>query len=84
MTTVLAFSAGPRGCLGKRFAYAESICILALLVRRFVVRLPAEDEAEYAKDGADREAMKRRLLRGIPWATVAPANAIVRLEPYEG
>ena len=57
--------------------------IIALLVRHFVVHLPAGDDAEYAKDDVGREAMKRRLLRGVPWATVAPANAIVRLEPYE-
>ncbi|KAF8889571.1 cytochrome P450 [Infundibulicybe gibba] len=37
---VLAFSEGPRGCIGQRFALAESVCILANVVRRYETQIP--------------------------------------------
>ena len=37
---VLAFSTGPRSCLGERFAITESICILANVVRKYEILLP--------------------------------------------
>ena len=39
---VFAFSAGPRACIGQRFAMAESICILASVVRRYEILLPTD------------------------------------------
>jgi len=39
---VFGFSAGPRACIGQRFAMAESICILASVVRRYEILLPTD------------------------------------------
>nr|GAT59260.1 predicted protein [Mycena chlorophos] len=35
-----AFSAGPRSCIGQKFALTESVCLLAALVRTFELAVP--------------------------------------------
>lgn len=74
---VLPFSAGARGCLGTKFATAESVCILAALVRRYEV-LPFED---LGKDKSFEE-YKQRLLKWMAALTITPTNAFVNLRPY--
>lgn len=74
----MAFSAGARGCIGLRFAYAESVCILASLVRRFEV-LPAKGKDRSAF--ASFEDMKRHMLKTWPELTITPVNGLVRLRP---
>ncbi|KDQ57720.1 hypothetical protein JAAARDRAFT_35408 [Jaapia argillacea MUCL 33604] len=69
----LAFSAGARGCIGKRFSLTESICILACLVRRYEILIP-EDLLEKGL-----EERKRVLLSWVLGVTVTPTNARVRV-----
>lgn len=71
---VLPFSAGARGCLGQKFAMTESVCLLACLVRRYEILLPADVDV-----GSLTEADKRRLLAWKTGVTITPANAFVKL-----
>ncbi|TCD68465.1 hypothetical protein EIP91_010751 [Steccherinum ochraceum] len=43
MDTFLAFSSGPRTCLGKKFASVEAVCFLTLLLRDWKVELKLEE-----------------------------------------
>lgn len=74
---VLAFSGGPRNCIGQRFATTESICIIASIVRRYEILLP-EDML-----GLDFEEQKRRLAEWKPGVTIVPANARLRFRLRE-
>jgi len=71
----LAFSAGPRGCLGQRFAHTSAVCILASIVRRYEIHLP-----ENLSGIKDKEELKRRLLRWTTGITLTPANPFVRFK----
>jgi cytochrome P450/methylase of polypeptide subunit release factors len=44
--TLMAFSAGPRNCLGARLARAEALSIMAALLRRFLVTCTETTEPE--------------------------------------
>ena len=68
---VLAFSAGPRSCLGERFAITESICILANVVRKYEILIPDELKSK------SLEERKKTLLHWIPKLTLTPQNAHV-------
>ncbi|EGO03712.1 hypothetical protein SERLA73DRAFT_175316 [Serpula lacrymans var. lacrymans S7.3] len=69
----LSFSAGPRGCIGQRFALTESVCILASLVRRYEVLLP--ENMMHKPFDEQRETM----LKWAPGVTLIPTNANIRL-----
>ncbi|EGO03674.1 hypothetical protein SERLA73DRAFT_101917 [Serpula lacrymans var. lacrymans S7.3] len=69
----LAFSGGPRSCIGQRFALTESICILASLVHRYEVLIP--ENLMHKPFEEQREAM----LNWTPGLTLVPTNANVRL-----
>ena len=71
---VFAFSAGPRACIGQRFAMAESLCILVCIVRRYII-LPPTDVL-----GLDVEKQEEILTRWKPGVTVIPTNARVRFK----
>lgn len=70
----MAFSAGARGCIGQRYALAESVCILASVVRRYEVLLP---EGVARKDAGDR------LLKWKAAVTLTPLSAEVRFRKRE-
>ncbi|KAJ7359621.1 cytochrome P450 [Mycena albidolilacea] len=69
----LAFSAGPRACIGQRFAVTESVCVLASLVRTYEISVPEKLRAK------PFEEQKRSLLSWIPGITMAPTNCVVSL-----
>ncbi|TFK34437.1 cytochrome P450 [Crucibulum laeve] len=69
----VAFSAGPRSCIGQRFAITESLCVLASLVRKYEIILP--DDLQ----GKPLEEQKRSLLHWTPSVTITPTGARVRL-----
>jgi len=71
---VAGFSLGPRNCIGQRFALSETVCVLALLIRRWEVLVPVSLE------GKTMEEKKSHMLRWIPGLTTIPANAGVRLK----
>lgn len=75
--TVLAFSAGARGCIGKRFSITESICLLASLVRHYEILLPDDVDARSAS-----EDFKRHALKWTTGITLTPVHAFVRLRKY--
>ena len=77
--TVMSFSAGARGCIGSRFAMIESVCILALLVRRFEVLIPADLDKEHV----GLEEKKKVLLAWTTGVTLVPTGSRVRLRPRE-
>ncbi|KAJ7689403.1 cytochrome P450 [Mycena rosella] len=68
-----AFSGGARSCIGQRFALAESVCALAMIVRSYTVCLP--DHLQ----GKPLEEQKRVLLRWKPGVTITPTDCVVRL-----
>ncbi|KAJ7665990.1 cytochrome P450 [Mycena polygramma] len=69
----VAFSAGPRSCIGQRFALTESACLLASLVRNYEISVPENLQA------MSFEERKRTLLKWIPGVTMTPTNCFVRL-----
>jgi cytochrome P450 len=71
---VLAFSAGPRGCIGQRFAQTESVCVLACLVRTYEISVPERLRAK------PFEEQKRSLLGWVPGVTMTPTNCVVGLK----
>lgn len=73
--TVLTFSGGARGCIGSRFAMAESVAILALLVRQYEVLVPADMDREEIGE----EERKRVLLGWTTGITLTPTGSRVRL-----
>jgi len=68
------FSLGPRDCIGQRFALAQTVCILALLIRKYELLVPISLE------GKTIEAKRSQMLDWIPWVTIIPANARVRVK----
>ncbi|KAF8235020.1 cytochrome P450 [Tricholoma matsutake] len=68
-----AFSAGPRNCIGQRFAITEGVCILAHLTRRYEILVP--DDLQMKPYGEQKQI----LLKWTPDFTAKPANARVRL-----
>jgi hypothetical protein len=70
---VLAFAAGQRSCLGQQFALAESVCILAAIVRRYEILVPQDLQS------LSREKKEKEMLDWYCRATVTPTGARVRL-----
>ncbi|KAJ7668045.1 cytochrome P450 [Mycena rosella] len=68
------FSAGPRSCIGQRFALTESACALASLVRTYEISTP-----DYLA-GKPFLEQKRLLLRWKPLTTTTPIDCVVRLQ----
>ncbi|KAK7044834.1 cytochrome P450 [Favolaschia claudopus] len=69
----VAFSAGPRNCIGQRFALTESVCFLASLVRTYEISVPA------TLRGKSFEEQKRVMLDWTPGVTMVPNNCVVSL-----
>jgi len=70
---LLTFSAGGRACMGSRFAMTESVCILALLVRRYEIVVPSDIES------LAQSEQRRILLKWVTGATIIPTGSRVRL-----
>ena len=58
ISSVMTFSAGPRGCIGKTFALTEAIVILSLLVRNFELFPVTPADSQHRS----REELRRALL----------------------
>ncbi|KAG7095474.1 hypothetical protein E1B28_006213 [Marasmius oreades] len=52
-----AFSLGPRGCIGRKFATTEAVCFLTMLLRDYKV-------GPLLQPGESREQWKKRILDG--------------------
>lgn len=59
----LPFSDGMRGCIGKRFAQVEAVCILATLLQRYEISLA---------DESDRD----KVLEALPYLTTTPVHPV--------
>ena len=70
---VSGFSQGARSCIGQRFALTEATCILANLIRRYEILLPAHLESK------SRAEQEEELLAWVLNVSIAPKNARVRL-----
>ncbi|KAL0959591.1 hypothetical protein HGRIS_011300 [Hohenbuehelia grisea] len=70
----LAFSAGPRSCIGQRFSTVESTCILASLVLKYQILIPDDLKS------LPRLEQERILLDTTPQVTLTPNNARVQLK----
>ncbi|KAL7412642.1 cytochrome P450 [Mrakia frigida] len=61
----MPFSAGPRACVGRRFAEVEAVCAIALFIQKFeFVAVPHVGESH--------EGMSKRLLRAKMMITLTP------------
>ncbi|KAJ6628016.1 cytochrome P450 [Mycena sp. CBHHK59/15] len=69
----VSFSAGPRNCIGQRFATTESVCALASLVRNYEILIP--DNLK----GKSLDEQKASLLKWKPGATIVPTDCFVQL-----
>jgi len=70
---VLAFSTGPRSCIGQRFALTENLCILASIVRRYEILVPR------ALASRSRGEQEKVMLAWHQRITMTPNDARVRL-----
>jgi cytochrome P450 len=68
------FSFGARICIGQRFAFAELVCVIALLIRRYEILVPVSLERKTV------EEKKRHMLAWVPAVTATPVNAQVRVK----
>lgn len=75
--TVMAFSSGPRSCIGQRFSLTESVCVLASIVRRYEILVPGYLEGKALAE------QKKDLLQWIPRVTSALTNGYVRFRRRE-
>jgi len=69
----MPFSTGARGCIGMRFALAESICMLACVVRQYEILVPADLAGKLWSE------QKEALLQWTTGVTLTPTNARIRL-----
>lgn len=69
----MPFSAGPRSCIGQRFAQTESACLLATLVRTYEISVPD------ALRAAPFEEQRRTILSWKAGVTMTPTKCFVRL-----
>ncbi|KAJ7204837.1 cytochrome P450 [Mycena pura] len=69
----MPFSAGPRSCIGQRFAQTESTCLLASLVRTYEISVPD------ALRAAPFEEQRRTILSWKPGVTMTPTKCFVQL-----
>jgi len=69
----LPFSGGARSCIGQRFALAETVGILASVVRRYQIRVPDDLVKK------PFEEQKEILLEWTTGITLTPLNARVKL-----
>jgi len=74
---LLTFSGGARGCIGSRFAMAESVCILALFVRQYEILIPFDLES------LSKAEQRSVLLKWTTGVTITPTHSRVRLRRRE-
>ncbi|KAJ8693930.1 hypothetical protein PTI98_008872 [Pleurotus ostreatus] len=70
----LAFSSGPRSCIGQRFSTTESACILASLVRKYEILVPGDLKS------LSFEERKKVMLGCTTGITLTPTSARVELK----
>ncbi|CAE6480258.1 unnamed protein product [Rhizoctonia solani] len=68
----LAFSVGPRSCLGRKFAETEGIVALAMLIARYEIKI--DEEKFSAIPGESILEREARLLDPVQHITLAPAR----------
>ncbi|KAF7326020.1 F-box domain-containing protein [Mycena kentingensis (nom. inval.)] len=68
-----AFSAGPRSCIGQRFAVTEGVGLLACLVRTYELAVPQRLRALSPSE------QRKEMLAWRPGVTMSPSNAFVQL-----
>jgi hypothetical protein len=90
-TTVLTFSAGARGCIGKTFALTEAMLILSLVVRNFelfpVVPAPSSSSSSsqphaQADTPKGREELRKSVLGYATALTIGPTSKSVVFRRY--
>ncbi|ORY62877.1 cytochrome P450 [Leucosporidium creatinivorum] len=69
----LPFSSGLRGCIGRNFAIAESVCFLAMTLLRYKVEIPEHRKEEWKlKEGETERERRERILKPRWIVTLAP------------
>ncbi|KAF7362943.1 Cytochrome P450 [Mycena venus] len=68
----LAFSTGPRSCIGQRFSTTESLCLVSTLVRKYEICVPLDLRSKSL-------AHQRSIVDWKTWLTMTPSNARVSL-----
>ena len=74
----LAFSVGGRSCIGQRAGQAQSVCILAHIIRYYRVSLPPHLE------GLPFERQRSMLLRYLMGASLTPVDLRLIFTHREG
>ncbi|KAJ7776608.1 cytochrome P450 [Mycena maculata] len=68
----LAFSTGPRSCIGQRFSTTESLCLVSTLVRKYEICVPLDLRSKPF-------SRQRSIVDWKTWLTMTPSNARVSL-----
>ncbi|KAF5351017.1 hypothetical protein D9756_008375 [Leucocoprinus leucothites] len=66
----IPFSAGPRACLGRRFAETEAVAFLTMLVSRY--KITVKEEPRFANETFEQR--KERLLKVVSILTLTPVK----------
>jgi hypothetical protein len=69
---VVAFSAGPRSCIGRTFATTEVLCIVANIVKEYDILPPADLRGKSFEE-------QKSITDWKTWITTTPSNARVSL-----
>lgn len=70
MDSFLAFTSGPRVCLGKKFASVEAVCFLTLLLRDWTVDIKLER-------GESLDAWRERVMTPVIKITMGTGTLFV-------
>ncbi|GAA5974017.1 hypothetical protein JCM11641_008214 [Rhodosporidiobolus odoratus] len=84
-TSFAPFSSGLRGCIGKQFALAEMIVVVALTVHRYRIEVPASKAAEWSlQDGEGQRERRERIFKATWPFTMGPSGIDLAFEPRAG
>ncbi|GAA6021138.1 hypothetical protein JCM11491_005652 [Sporobolomyces phaffii] len=84
MKSLLPFSSGSRGCIGRQFSLVESVALIAMIVHKYKLEVPPHKKEEWAKkEGESENEWHDRVLSPLNFFTLAPQNVDLVFVPRD-
>ncbi|GAA5875754.1 hypothetical protein JCM16303_003983 [Sporobolomyces ruberrimus] len=84
MKAFLPFNSGSRGCPGRQFALVESVALVASILLKYKIEIPAHEQEEWAlRDGESENIRRDRVLKPLNFFTLAPQDVDLVCVPRE-